>query len=206
VHRHIAFSLQKSPVTGIPFAENLENLWTNKFSLIQKYFIMNIRIITLSFMTLFLLLATTSCKNDKAVEFAITEITAADADYDICTSNCAVLTDKSCYNTEDGTAVLYMPVPKNHYLTIKKQSGNEIYFETNGAQLNQDYDTFKIRLSGLKKTPGAKLFIYLDINSSNQVCASGKNTGKLGVKKKGTEISGHPITEGCIPSGKCITR
>ncbi|MCG2420021.1 hypothetical protein K8089_13410 [Aequorivita sp. F47161] len=167
---------------------------------------MSNKTINLSFLIL-LLLTVTSCKKDRVVEFAITEVTAVNSDYDICTSNCAVLTDKSCYNTENGTAILYMPIPKNHYLTIKKQSDNEIYFEANGAQLNQDYDIFKIRLSGLKKSPGASLFIYLDINSSNQVCASGKNPGKLGVKKKGTEISGHPILDnGCTPSGVCITR
>ncbi|MEM0518601.1 hypothetical protein [Aequorivita flava] len=167
---------------------------------------MGIKTITLCFITLFFLLATTSCK-EKTVEFAITNVSAAGTEYDICTSNCAVLTDKSCYNTEDGTAILYMPVPKDHYLTIKKQSGNEIYFEANGSQLDQDYSIFKIRLSGLKKTAGSKLFVFLDINSNNQVCASGKNPGKLGVKKKGTEISGHPILDnGCTPSGVCITR
>ncbi|MDC8000670.1 hypothetical protein POV26_06455 [Aequorivita todarodis] len=172
---------------------------------------LKIKIVFLNIFCAILLSACNSSTGERTVEFAVPDFNDLDLqqikiDHDICNAKCAVLKDESCYDRESGTAILYIPVPKSQYLVLTKQDGNTINFETRGGAFSPEYYILKVRLTGLERTSGSKLTINLDINSSLDRCAKGTDPKILGVKKKGSVITGHPPMQDCVPDVKCIDR
>lgn len=148
---------------------------------------MKLKIVALAFLALCL----QSC-DFEVVEIRKLEDRGPSPTHDLCTELCSVLLDdQSCYNTNEGTAELYIPVPKGNSLKFKRHSSNDVFFvsEATSSTGPAGNDIYYVKLAGLKKVTGAELGIYVDIKSGLS-CLS-----RLTDDKKGSVISGYPIVD-----------
>lgn len=155
---------------------------------------MTIKIIFLSFLSTLLF---SCCDRYHKASFAVADLGENRArvlnSYD---KQCAVILEKTCYNTKTGTAILCIPVTKGYALKLVKQKGNVLHFESYGFSTSNESDIFYIEVEDLNEIENDKLYVYL----IEQKMGTDTRSENESEKKKGTEITGQPFL-GCSDDG-----